>query len=88
MRSIPSEGIMLVQGTGSDKSSVLQTIVIVDGEVTIAIENALVLGSDQRSIIASVNDYTGGKVLVILFDELKHVEANKTQLAQSELTWI
>jgi hypothetical protein len=69
--NIPSEGIMLVQGTGSGKSSVPQTVAVVDGGVTIVIENTLALGSDQRSKIAAANDYDGGKVLGIQLDELK-----------------
>ena len=59
--NIPSEGIILMQGTGSGKSSVPQTVT---------------LGSDQRSKIASANEYSCGKVLGIQLDELK---CNKDQ---------
>ena len=76
--NIPCEGVLLVQGTGSGKSSVPQTVAVVDGGVTIVIENTLALGSDQRSKIANANDYDGGKVIGIQLDELKNPQVQKT----------
>ena len=63
---------MLVQGTGSRKSSIPQIIAVVDRGVTIVIENTLAFGSDQQSMIANTNNYDGGKVLGIQLDEIKH----------------
>jgi superfamily II DNA helicase RecQ len=73
---------MLVQGTGSGKSSVPQTVAVVDGGVTIVIENTLALGSDQQSKVVDANEYFGGEVLGIQLDELKHKEEQQ-QLAHS-----
>ena len=46
--NLPCEGVMLVQGTGSGKSFVPQTVTVVDGGATVVIENMLALGSDQK----------------------------------------
>ena len=45
----PSEGILLVQGTGSGKSMVYQTCSIIDSGVSIIIEPTLSLSSNQSS---------------------------------------
>ena len=50
------ESILLVQGTGSGKSSVPQTIGVVDGGVTIIIENTLSLSADQMSKIDAASN--------------------------------
>ena len=44
-----AQAVLLVQSTGSGKSAVPQTLSVVNGGVTIVIENTLSLGSDQTS---------------------------------------
>jgi superfamily II DNA helicase RecQ len=68
------EAILLVQATGSGKSAVPQTLSVVNGGLTIIIENTLSLGSDQTSKIQSANEYSGGRVISFQLDEVKNVE--------------
>ena len=51
--AIPSSPILMVQPTGSGKSAVPATVAVVDGGVTIVIENTLALAADQCSKIVS-----------------------------------
>jgi superfamily II DNA helicase RecQ len=46
---------LLVQGTGSGKSSVYQTIGVIKGGVSLIIENTLSLSSDQLSKITNIS---------------------------------
>lgn len=51
----PCRPVLLVQPTGGGKSIVYQTISIINGGVTIVIENTLALGSDQKSKIDNLD---------------------------------
>ena len=43
--------VLLVKGTGSVKSCIVQTVGVICGGITIVVENTQALGSDQRSKI-------------------------------------
>ena len=51
--------VLLVQGTGGGKSAVPQTVGIVDGGVTLIIENTLSLGADQEYRIIEASKSVG-----------------------------
>ena len=61
MRCIPNtpSAMLLVQGTGSGKSAVPQTVGAVTRGVTLIIENTLSLSADQHSKIKSANTAHG-----------------------------
>ena len=48
---IPCEPVLLVQATGSGKSAVPLTCAVVNGGMSIIVENTLSLGSNQTSKI-------------------------------------
>ena len=48
------EPVLLVQSTGSGKSSVPLTCSVVDGGITIIVENTLALSSDQASKVLDI----------------------------------
>ena len=72
MRCVPCnpQTFLLVQGTGSGKSAVAQTVGIVDGGVTLIIVETLALAVDQRSKIVSTNGVYG-PVLAYQLDSVK-----------------
>ena len=77
--------ILMVQATGSGKSSVPQTVAIVDGGITIIIENTLALSSDQ---ISKIKDHNENKNIVAFqLDEIKTVQ-QQVQVAESITTSI
>ena len=43
------QGVLLVQCTGSGKSTIPQTVAVVDGGITVIIESTLALSTDQQS---------------------------------------
>ena len=49
--SIPKQPVLMVQPTGSGKSTVPLTVAVIDGGITIVLENTLALGTDQSSKI-------------------------------------
>ena len=49
--TIPKQPVLMVQPTGSGKSTVPLTVAVVDGGITLIIENTLALGTDQSSKI-------------------------------------
>ena len=51
---LPPEPILMVQPTGSGKSTVPLTCAIIPGGVTIILENTLALASDQTSKVKSI----------------------------------
>ena len=53
------EACLLVQGTGGGKSSVFQTIDVVDGGIVLIIETTLSLGADQASKIDTASTSFG-----------------------------
>ena len=69
-----AQAVLLVQSTGSGKSAVPQTLSVVNGGVTIVIENTLSLGSDQTSKIDNANEYRGGRLMSFQLDEVKNDE--------------
>ena len=50
----PAEPVLMIQPTGSGKSTVPLTCSVVQGGVSIVVENTLALGSDQSSKISSI----------------------------------
>ena len=66
------QAVLLVQSTGSGKSAVPQTVAVVNGGVTIVIENTLSLGSDQTAKIDNANAYCGGRIMSFQLDEVKN----------------
>ena len=71
------QAVLLVQSTGSDKSAVPQTLSVVNGGLTIVIENTLSLGSDQTAKIVNANEYSGGRILSFQLDEVKNIDLQK-----------
>jgi len=63
--------VLLVQGTGSGKSAVAQTVGCVNFGVTVVIEPTLDLSSDQRSKVARARN-TYGPVLAYQLDSIKN----------------
>ena len=64
LHDIPPSPVLLVQSTGSGKSTVPLTCAVVNGGVSIVLENTLALSSDQSSKV--INNAT---------DNTKHVKA-------------
>ena len=58
--------VLLVQSTGTGKSSVPLTAATVDGGITIIVQNTLALGSDQVSKIATTANSSAKHVLLAL----------------------
>ena len=56
--SLPKQPVLMVQPTGAGKSSVPLTTAVVDGGVTLIIENTLSLGSDQHTKVSSCANST------------------------------
>jgi superfamily II DNA or RNA helicase len=61
--------VLMVQATGSGKSSIPQTVGVVDGGITIIIENTLALSSDQMSKLSQSN--TKKNIVSFQLDEIK-----------------
>ena len=81
---LASEGLLLVQPTGSGKSSVPQTASVVTSGVTIIIEPTLSLSSDQASKFNNATNVPGGLVYAYQLDFQKK-EHQKVQLANNIL---
>ena len=84
MRCAPytSQALLLVQGTGGNKSAVAQTVACIDCGVTLIIVETLALAADQRSKIVRANRLYG-PVLAYQLDSLKRkdlVDKLKTKL--------
>ena len=76
---IPPGAILMVQATGSGKSSIPQTVAVVDGGITIIIENTLSLSSDQ---ISKIKDHNENKNIVAFqLDEIKTDQLRKSVAA-------
>lgn len=69
----PPEPVLVVQSTGSGKSTIPLTCSVVDGGVTIIVENTLALGSDQVT-----------KVLLNATNSHKHVKAYQLDVFKSK----
>ena len=50
------QGVLLVQCTGSGKSTIPQTVAVVDGGITVIIESTLALSTDQQSKFKTTSD--------------------------------
>lgn len=88
---LPPEPVLMIQPTGSGKSSVPLTCAVIPGGVTIILENTLALASDQTSKIKSIvvsntkpvksfqlDTFKTDEDLQRLYDAiLKHIEKNK-----------
>lgn len=76
---IPSQAVLLVQSTGSGKSSVPQTVGVVNGGVTVVVEQTLALGADQCSKISQSKSSTTDNISVkaIHLDAIKDDEDRK-----------
>ena len=74
------EATLLVQGAGSGKSSVFQTIGVVDGGIILILETTLSLGADQsQKINCASNSY--GQVMSFQLDSVKSAK-NRNDLMQ------
>jgi superfamily II DNA helicase RecQ len=82
---LPSEGLLLVQPTGSGKSSVPQTASVVTSGATIVIEPTLALSSDQASKFKAATNVPGGNVYSYQLDFQKN-EQQRQELANNILT--
>ena len=71
------QAVLLVQLTGSGKSAVPQTLSVVNGGVTIVIENTLSLGSGQTSKIDNANEYSGVRMISFQLNEVKTIDQQK-----------
>ena len=71
-KDVIPEGLLLVQPTGSGKSSVPQTASVVTNGVTIIIEPTLALSSDQSSKFDSASNDHGGVVYSYQLDLYKN----------------
>ena len=74
---LASNGLLLVQPTGSGKSSVPQTASVVTSGVTIIIEPTLSLSSDQASKFNQATNVPGGLVYSYQLDFQKKDEQKK-----------
>ena len=81
MRCTPNipQALLLIQGTGSGKSAVVQTVGVVDCGVTLVVEELLAVATDQKSKVRSAsNAYS--PVLAYQLDSLKNpLLVNKLQ---------
>ncbi len=68
---IDRQGILLVQATGSGKSSVPQMVAVVDGGITVIIENTLALSSNQISKFDKVTNDEKYNIVTFHLDEIK-----------------
>ena len=59
------ETILMVQPTGSGKSTIPLTCAVINGGVTIVIENTLSLGSDQSTKVNAIVDTSLKRFLLI-----------------------
>ena len=82
---LTSEALLLVQPTGSGKSSVPQTASVITSGVTIIIEPTLSLSSDQSSKFNHATNVPGGLVYSYQLDLHKN-EEQRTMLATNILT--
>lgn len=78
MQPKPSTCCSFSAGTGGEKSAVAQTVGVVNGGVTLIIENTLALGADQARKIQSATP-TGGPVGSFQLDTIKS-KAEKEKL--------
>ena len=78
---VPPEPVLLVQSTGSGKLLVPLTCAVVDGGVTIVIENTLALGSDQACKVNDKGD-TGRKYIKAI--QLDMIKSDDDEVAMSE----
>ena len=69
--NISLDPVLLVQSTGSGKSMVPLTCAVVDGGVTIIIENTLALGADQVNKVKQSNLLPNKKVISFQLDMIK-----------------
>ena len=73
--------VLLVKGTGSGKSAIMQTIGVIRGGITIIVENTQALGSDQCSKIdAASQEY--GVIAGFQLDSLSRVESEQLAVPQ------
>ena len=72
--TIKPEPVLLVQSTGSGKSSIPLTCSIVDGGLTIIIENTLALSSDQSSKVKCQANTSNKNVQSFQLDLFKSAE--------------
>ena len=79
---IPCEPVLLVQSTGSGKSSVPLTCAVVEGGVSFIIENTLSLGSDQTSKVNLTSSQQSKIIKSYQLDMFKSIE-HQEQLAKA-----
>ena len=79
--SIPKQPVLMVQPTGAGKSAVPLTVAVVDGGITLVIENTLALGTDQATKTELIARSTNRK-----FVKSIHLDSIKSHKQQRSLS--
>lgn len=79
--SIPKQPVLMVQPTGAGKSAVPLTVAVVDGGITVIIENTLALGTDQATKTELIAQSTNRRYIKSI--HLDSIKIHKQQQALS-----